>query len=213
MRFNPKTLHEYYINPFHYSDDIWASWRLKSPAIRLFVCKFLQANIKETSKPAPLALCENPPVTGQFPWQRSTNVESVSIQWCIMLYPFLMPSGANQWRSPHSEVGPGARTWRTMAESVRSHFSARLAPGTSTSAEVTDTSAADFPHSKCPPGYRYLRIGHRYYFGWRKHVNMSLWMPIMSDWFHEMARGFESGSPVSQETSSATYTAEWRPAR
>ena len=44
--------------------------------------KVSQVNIKKTSKPVLLVLCEgNPPVTGGFPSQRASDAESVSMAW------------------------------------------------------------------------------------------------------------------------------------
>ena len=48
--------------------SLWARWRLKSPASRLFTQPFIQAQIKETSKLCVTGLCAgNSPVTGEFP--------------------------------------------------------------------------------------------------------------------------------------------------
>ena len=58
----------------------WAQWRLKSPASRL--CIFVQTQIKEVSKLRVTGLCEgNSPVTGEFPAQRASNAENISIWW------------------------------------------------------------------------------------------------------------------------------------
>ena len=59
------------------ADDIamtswWVRWRLKSPASRLFPNPFVQAQIK--------VLCHWP-VTSEFPAQRASNAENVSIWW------------------------------------------------------------------------------------------------------------------------------------
>ena len=63
--------------------SLWARWRLKSPAFRLFVQPFVQTQIKEISKLRFTGLCEgNPLVTGGFPSQRTSNAENISI-WCI----------------------------------------------------------------------------------------------------------------------------------
>ena len=51
-----------------------------SPASRLFTQPFVQA--QKTSKLRDTGLCEgNSPVTGEFPTQRASNVENVSIWW------------------------------------------------------------------------------------------------------------------------------------
>ena len=60
----------------------WARWRLKSPVLRLFTQQFIQAQIKENIKPRVTGLCAgNSPVTGEFPAQRASNAENVSIWW------------------------------------------------------------------------------------------------------------------------------------
>ena len=64
----------------HYSDVIMSRWRLKSPASRLFTQPFIQAQIKEHIKAArhcPLG----GEFTGEFPAQRASNAENVSIWW------------------------------------------------------------------------------------------------------------------------------------
>ena len=54
--------------------------RLKSPALRLFTQPFIQAQINEKIKaPRHWLLEENSPVTGEFPTQRASNAENVSI--------------------------------------------------------------------------------------------------------------------------------------
>ena len=61
----------------------WARWRLKSPASRLFIQPFIQAQIKEKkSKLRVTGLCAgNSPVTGEFPAQMASNAENASIWW------------------------------------------------------------------------------------------------------------------------------------
>ena len=59
--------------------SIWGRWRLKSPASPLFTQPFIKAHIKENIKAPrhwPHSL-----VTGEFPAQRASNAENVSI-WC-----------------------------------------------------------------------------------------------------------------------------------
>ena len=59
----------------------WARWRLKSPASRLFTQNFVQAQIKNP-KLRVTGFCEgNSPSTGDFPAQRASNAENVSIWW------------------------------------------------------------------------------------------------------------------------------------
>ena len=60
----------------------WPQWRLKSPPSRLFTQSFIQAQIKVNIK----ALCHWPLCgeftgTGEFPAQRASNAENVSIWW------------------------------------------------------------------------------------------------------------------------------------
>ena len=58
----------------------WARWRLRSPASRLFIQPFIQAQIKENIKaPRHWSLCGE--FTGEFPAQRASNAENVSIWW------------------------------------------------------------------------------------------------------------------------------------
>ena len=48
----------------------------------LFTQSFIELRIKEKSKLRVTGLCEgNSPVTGEFPTQRSSNTENVSIWW------------------------------------------------------------------------------------------------------------------------------------
>ena len=54
----------------------WAWLRLKSPVSRLFALPFIQAGIKENIK-AP----RHWPLTDEFPAQRASNAEDVSIWW------------------------------------------------------------------------------------------------------------------------------------
>ena len=57
-----------------------ARWRLKSPAFRVFTFRHRS---KKTSKLRATGLCEgNSPVTGEFPSQRASNAENVSVWWC-----------------------------------------------------------------------------------------------------------------------------------
>ena len=60
----------------------WPRWRLQSTASRLFTQPFSQTHIKETIK-APLywPLCGEFTGTGEFPSQRASYAESVSIWW------------------------------------------------------------------------------------------------------------------------------------
>ena len=87
------------------------TYRLKSPASRLFTQPFIQTQIKETSNLYVTGLCAgNSPLTGEFPAQMASNAENVSIWWrhhggvkCLQLI----------WRSgTRSELSStGARAW------------------------------------------------------------------------------------------------------
>ena len=58
----------------------WAWWRLKSPASWLFTQPFIQTQIEENLKaPRHWPLCGEFP--GEFPAQRASNAENVSIWW------------------------------------------------------------------------------------------------------------------------------------
>ena len=60
----------------------WPRWRRKSPASRLFTQLFIQAQIKENIKaPRHWPLCGEFTGTGEFPTQRASNAENVSIWW------------------------------------------------------------------------------------------------------------------------------------
>ena len=60
----------------------WAWWRLRSPASRLFTQPFIQMQIKENIKaPRHWPLCGEFTGTGEFPTQRASHAEYVSIWW------------------------------------------------------------------------------------------------------------------------------------
>ena len=60
----------------------WQRWRLKSPASRLFTQPFIQTQIKENIKaPRHWPLCGEFSGTGEFPAQRASYAENVSIWW------------------------------------------------------------------------------------------------------------------------------------
>ena len=60
----------------------WPRRRLKSPVSRLFTQSFIWAQIKENIKaPRHWSLCEEFTGTGEFPAQRASNAENVSIWW------------------------------------------------------------------------------------------------------------------------------------
>ena len=73
--------HVFYLKYLNLGTSLWARWRLKSPAPRLFAQALVQAHIK-TPKLHVTDLCEEKPlVTGGFPSQRASNVENFSIWW------------------------------------------------------------------------------------------------------------------------------------
>ena len=59
----------------------WARWHLNSPAARLFTQTFIQVQIKGNIK-APRHWPLWGEFTGEFPAQRASNAENVSIWWC-----------------------------------------------------------------------------------------------------------------------------------
>ena len=60
----------------------WPRWRLKSPASRLFTQSFIPTQIKENIKaPGHWPLCGEFTGTGEFPAQKASNAENVSIWW------------------------------------------------------------------------------------------------------------------------------------
>ena len=60
----------------------WQRWRLKSPASWLFTQLFIRAHIKENIKaPRHWPLCGEFTGTGEFPAQRTSYAENVSIWW------------------------------------------------------------------------------------------------------------------------------------
>ena len=66
----------------HYNDVKWARWRLKSPVSSLFAQLLVQARIRENIKAPCHWLCAgNSPVIGEFPAQKASNAENVSIWW------------------------------------------------------------------------------------------------------------------------------------
>ena len=59
-----------------------ARWRLKSPASRFLFNLLFRRRSKKTRKLCVTGLCEgNSPVTGEFPAQRASSAENVSIWW------------------------------------------------------------------------------------------------------------------------------------
>ena len=70
------------LNLEHYSDVIMSMMASQITSL-LIVYSTLCSGPKKTSKLHVTGLCEvNSPVTGEFPAQRASNVENVSIWWC-----------------------------------------------------------------------------------------------------------------------------------
>ena len=71
-----------YFNQIHYNYDIMATMASQSLASRLFTESFIRAQIKENIKaPRRCPLCGEFTGTGEFPTQRASNVENVSVWW------------------------------------------------------------------------------------------------------------------------------------
>ena len=67
---------------YHYDDVIMSAMASQSTASPLFAQPFIQAHIKENIKaPRHWPLCGNSPGTGEFPTQKASNEENVSIWW------------------------------------------------------------------------------------------------------------------------------------
>ena len=66
----------------HYNDVIMSAMASQSPASRLFTQSFIRAQIKGNIKaPRHWPLCGEFTGTGEFPAQRASNAENVSIWW------------------------------------------------------------------------------------------------------------------------------------
>ena len=82
---------------------LFSFWRLKSPASRLFTQSFIRAQIKEYIKaPRHWPLCGEFTGTGEFPAQRASNAENVSIWWRHhdVLLHHLDPSYSHSFNGP-----------------------------------------------------------------------------------------------------------------
>ena len=84
------TLHDYtalsiyrgHFSSYHYDDVIMTTIRLKSPASLLFTQSLIQTQMKENIKaPRHWPLCGEFTGTGEFPAQRASHAENVSIWW------------------------------------------------------------------------------------------------------------------------------------
>ena len=77
-----KSFLSFMFNIMSYSTLQWPRLRLKSPAWRLFTQPFIQAQIKGNIKaPRHWLLCGEFTGTGEFPAQRASYAENVSIWW------------------------------------------------------------------------------------------------------------------------------------
>ena len=86
-------------------NDPW--WRLKSPASRLFTQSFIRAQIKENIKASRhWPLCGEFTGTGEFPAQRASYTENVSIWWRHHVMAHLQAAWWPSLRTPY--WGPGA---------------------------------------------------------------------------------------------------------
>ena len=66
----------------HYNDVIMNVMASQFPAARLFIQAFVQAHIKANIKAqVHWPLCGNTPVTGEYPTQRTSNAENISVWW------------------------------------------------------------------------------------------------------------------------------------
>ena len=86
----------------------WPRWRLKSPASRLFTQPFIQTHIKENNKaPRHWPLCEEFTGTGEFPAQRASYAENVSVWWRHHDLPGINPG----WHGGKTWALAGGGTW------------------------------------------------------------------------------------------------------
>ena len=79
-------LQGYFISPRQLYDitmtSSWARWGLNHPCLDCFLNCLFRLWSKKTSNLRVTGLCEgNSPVTGEFPTQRASNAENVSIWW------------------------------------------------------------------------------------------------------------------------------------
>ena len=114
----------------------WTRWRLKSPASQLFNQKFIKAQIKENIK-AP----RHWPLWGEFPAQRTSNAENVSIWWRhhglstpdIGRYPWPWPTTDI---FPTSNPNPNRISWHTSDIDHTSRWALGLISGGDTEATL-----------------------------------------------------------------------------
>ena len=106
----------------------WARWHLKSPASRLLSQPFAQAQIKENIKATRhWPFCKgNSPVTTEFPTQRASNEENVSIWWhhhvlkskTVAYTSHISFPSSGEWRLIGWSSGPHRRNMATVHEMI-----------------------------------------------------------------------------------------------
>ena len=77
-------------------------------SLRIFLLNHLfRRRSKKTSKVRVSGLCEGiSPVTSEFPAQRTSNAENVSIWWCYHVPPLYLRTGGTEYPYPSTEYGP-----------------------------------------------------------------------------------------------------------
>ena len=101
---------------FHYNRDTWASWRLESPTIRLFLQQFVQADKENAKGPHDSSFKR-----GIHPSQRVSHENVVSMPWRHHEKPAKMSA---QCDIPVSLSGGRRKTW-----SLLTSFSASIING------------------------------------------------------------------------------------
>ena len=88
----------------------WPRWSLKSPASWLFTVLFIQTQIKENIKaPRHWHLCREFTGNGEFPAQRASYAENISIWWhhhddpMVVYWPSRSRPDQSLWSSFHLE--------------------------------------------------------------------------------------------------------------
>ena len=88
----------------------WTRWRLKSPALRLFVYSavYWRRRSMKTWKLRVTGLCAgNSSATGEFPAQRASNAENVSIWWrhhvwcVVVVHIYGVSEYSKDWSTSH----------------------------------------------------------------------------------------------------------------
>ena len=101
----------------------WLRRRLKSPASWSFTQPFVEAQIKETSKLRVTGHCEeNSPVTGEFPTQRASNAENISIWWRHHWICIFKDHRSLFFVDPNGNMSALAGRWQLDTEQATSHY-------------------------------------------------------------------------------------------